>query len=727
MKKTFLIIRLFIEFLFSPECRIWLRMALKPLAVFGIICLLFWVGGQVDAHIAHAATNTLACPAGQEQGGGLCYPLCQADYYGVGPVCYKNCPSDYKSDSSFCFKDASIFAKASYGRGAGVGLTCAANQEGQSGLCYPRCNPGYYGVGPVCWQFCRPGYADHGATCFRHIFDFYGKPTYGRGAGGAVSACAAGLQRNGSLCYPPCRAGFAGAGPVCFQQCPAGYKDDGAICRKDAIVFATPSYGRGAGTVMNSLPVAVDETARTPKDTPIKLAFKVDNFDNDELSNVIFVQNPSHGEVDGGIYTPNPGFEGSDTIAWKTNDGKHDSNVAIATVLVGNVDPNAAPVALDRTVSVTEDTPISITVTCTDGDNDELFYQLLDKPQHGAYEWVPPNHVIYTPTVDFVGTDSFTFRAYDGQDFSQTSTVTLTVAAVNDAPLALAQLITTTRNNNTGIPLFASDAEGDPITYTVVSSPTHGLLSGAIPNLLYTPEQNFVGADSFQFQARDPQGAATVAQISITVQPSNTAPLAQSQLLTTSEESAVALTLVASDAENDPLTYTVVTSPTHGLLTGDAADWVYTPNANFTGIDSFAFKANDAQVDSAVATVTLNVTAATAEASIVGIIYEDSNGNSQPDASDSSVSGLLVTLTSNSAQVAAATTTFTTQTDAIGAWRLDEVPLGEYTLQVASSPSVQIEAPLQTTLTVGQRGVQQLPPASVKVIGRAVFLPVVAR
>lgn len=54
-----------------------------------------------------------------------------------------------------------------------------------------------------------------------------------------------------------------------------------------------------------------------------------------------------------------------------------------------------------------------------------------------------PDHVIYTPTVDFVGTDSFTFRAYDGQDFSQTSTVTLTVAAVNDAPLALAQMITT--------------------------------------------------------------------------------------------------------------------------------------------------------------------------------------------------------------------------------------------------------------------------------------------
>ncbi|MCX6049691.1 MAG: Ig-like domain-containing protein [Chloroflexi bacterium] len=720
-------IQMFIEFLFSQECRIWLRMALKPLAVFGLVCLLFWIGGQVDAHLAHAATDTLACPVGQEADGGLCYPPCQLDYYGIGPVCYKNCPSGYQSDSRLCFKEASIFAKASYTRGAGVGLSCATNQESQNGLCYPRCNAGYYGVGPVCWQACRAGYADHGVTCFKHIFDFYGKPTYGRGAGGAVSVCAPGLQRNGALCYPPCANGFAGAGPVCFQQCPAQYRDDGTTCRKDAIVFATPSYGRGAGTVMNSLPVAIDETARTPKDTPVKLVFKVDNFDNDELSNVIFVQKPSHGEVDAGIYTPNPGFEGSDTIVWKTNDGKHDSNVAIATVLVGNVDPNVAPVALDRTVSVTEDTPISITVTCTDGDNDELFYQLLDKPQHGEYQWLPPNTVIYTPTVDFVGTDSFTFRSHDGQDASNTSIITLTVAAMNDAPAALAQPISTTRNSNVVINLFASDAENDPITYTVVSSPTHGLLSGGVPNLLYTPQQNFVGQDSLQFQARDPQGAATVATISLTVLPTNTAPLADSLILTTSEESAVAVNLTASDADNDALIYTLVTSPTHGLLLGDHVDWVYTPNAGFTGTDTFTFKANDGQADSALATVTINVVAVPAEASVVGIIYEDSNGNGQPDASDSGVSGLLVTLTSANIQAAGTATSFTTQTDAIGAWRLDDVPLGEYTLRISSSVAVQVEAPIQTALLVGQRGVQQLSPAGVKITGRSLFLPLIQR
>lgn len=723
MKRTLSTIGLVIEFLCSHECRIWLRLALKPIAVLAMLAVVLWLGAWVDARLAHAQVAPLACPAGTEQDGALCYPLCQDGFYGVGPACYKDCPAGYESDSSFCFKPAHIFAKASYGRGGGTGLICATNQEAQGGLCYPRCIASHYGAGPVCWQRCPAGYVDDGAFCRRpfplHIF---AKNSYGRGAGGAVSVCAAGLERNGALCYPKCAAGFYGAGPVCFQRCPTGYVDGGALCRKDAIVFATPSYGRGAGTVMNSVPVAIDETARTPKDTPIKLVFKVDNFDNDTLSNVIFVQKPGHGEVDAGIYTPAAGFEGADTLQWKTNDGKHDSNVAIATILVGNVDPNAAPVALDRTVAVTEDTPITLTVTCNDADGDALFYQLVTGPQQGAYKWLPPNTVIYTPTLDFVGTDAFTFRSHDGQDFSNVSTITLTVAATNDAPLALAQMISTTRNSNVGLLLTATDVESDTISYTLVSSPTHGLLSGIAPDLLYTPQPNFVGADSFQFQASDSQGAASVATISITVLPTNTAPVAETQRLSTTEESAVAVNLVASDADGDELTYRVVSSPTHGTLTGADTDWVYTPSPNFIGVETFTVTANDGQTDAPVATVTINVTAAPDEASLVGIVVEDSNDNGQPDADETGVGGLQVTLTPATGRARADLTTIT---EAGGGWRIDGAAFGQYTVRIASANGIQIATPVAMTITLTQRGIQQSQPAAVKVTSRALFLPLI--
>jgi hypothetical protein len=724
MKQAYSTLCMVIEFLCSHELRIWLRMAFKPLVVLGMVCLLCWLGGSLAASIAHAETTGLACPVGLEQSGALCYPPCQAGFYGDGPVCWQTCPTDHQDDGGFCRKAEHIFTKASYGRGAGVGLSCAANQEAQGGLCYPRCNPGFYGVGPVCWQFCRPGYSDHGATCFRSLFDFYFKATYGRGAGGPVSVCAVGLERSGSLCYPRCNAGFAGAGPVCFQQCPAGYKDDGAFCRRDGVIFAKLSVGRGAGEVLNSVPEAIDETIFLAKDTAGQITFAHDDLNDDTGKPILIIQEASHGSLNDRTYTPNPGFEGADTILWKTTDGKNESNVAVATLIVGNVGANDAPVAVDRTVEVREDTPITVTVTCTDANNDPLFYQLVEPPQHGQYQWLAPNQVVYTPTLEFVGVDHFTFRSYDGRDFSNVSTITLTVGAVNDAPVVLAQPITTTRNSNAAINLFAQDAEGEPISYTVVSSPTHGVLSGAAPTLLYTPNPDFTGADSLQVQASDAQGAATVATIHVTILPTNTAPLAESLVFTTSEESAVTVNLTASDADGDALHYSVVTSPTHGLLTGAGAAWIYTPNPGFTGREDFTFQASDGQAHSTVATVTINVVAAPAVASVAGLVFDDQNGNGQPDANETGVHGLQVTLTAADPQ---ANQTFTITTDSIGGWRIDGVPLGQYTLRITSANGMQLKAPSDTTITLRQRGLQQLQPVGVDVISSPLFLPVVTR
>ena len=727
MKQTLSTIQMIWEFLGSQECRIWLRLTRKPLTILAAVALMLWIGAWFDARLAHAETQDLACPSGTEQNGQLCYPLCEAGFTGDGPVCYRNCPAGYTDDGALCRKDAHIFAKASYGRGGGTGLICATNQEAQGGLCYPKCIASHYGVGPVCWQRCPAGYADHGATCFRHIFDFFGKNTYGRGAGGPVTVCPAGLERNGALCYPRCAAGFVGNGPVCFQRCPGGYKDDGALCRKDAIIVAKASYGRGAGEAMNFIPVADSFQISTPKDTPVTFQMLITDL-NDDVSqgnDVIVVQPFQHGSASADkLYTPAPGFEGTDFRVWKWSDGKHESNVAIVTIQVGNVAPNNAPVALDRTVTVTEDTPITLTVTCNDANGDQLIYELVDKPQSGSYRWLPPNTVVYTPTADFVGTDAFTFRSHDGRDFSNLSTITLNVTAVNDAPLALAQTISTTRNGNAGLLLSATDVESDTINYTLVSSPTHGSLSGAVPNLLYTPQPNFVGADSFQFQARDSHGAATEATLSITVLPTNTTPVVEKLTFTTTQESAVAVNLAGSDADGDDLTYTVVSSPTHGTLTGADTAWVYTPDANFIGLETFTFTANDGQGAAPAATVTIDVTAAPAETSLVGLVFEDSNGNGQPDADETGVSGLLVTLTPTTGRAGA---DLTTVTEAGGGWRIDGAAFGQYTLRIASTNGIQIATPIETALTLNQRGIQQRQPTAVQVTGRALFLPVVAR
>ena len=78
--------------------------------------------------------------------------------------------------------------------------------------------------------------------------------------------------------------------------------------------------------------------------------------------------------------------------------------------------------------------------------------------------------------------------------------------------------------------------------------------------------------------------------------PVNNPPVAQPQNVTTAEDTAKVIVLVATDADGDTLTYSVVTQPAHGTVSGTSPNLTYTPNANYNGSDSFTFKANDTKL-----------------------------------------------------------------------------------------------------------------------------------
>jgi predicted extracellular nuclease len=94
----------------------------------------------------------------------------------------------------------------------------------------------------------------------------------------------------------------------------------------------------------------------------------------------------------------------------------------------------------------------------------------------------------------------------------------------------------------------------------------------------------------------------------IGLSPINTPPTANSQSITTAEDTAKAITLTGSDPEGHSLTFAVVSGPSHGTLSGTAPSLTYTPAANYNGPDSFTFKANDGTSDSSVATIAIDVT-----------------------------------------------------------------------------------------------------------------------
>jgi N-acetylneuraminic acid mutarotase len=269
---------------------------------------------------------------------------------------------------------------------------------------------------------------------------------------------------------------------------------------------------------------------------------------------------------------------------------------------------NSAPVAHEASVTVAEDTQVAVTLSATDVDGEALQYELVRPPAHGTLSGQAPA-LTYVPEANYHGSDSFTFRVTDGKLFSSEATLSLTVTPVNDTPVALGGSVTTVEDTAVPVLLLGADLDGEPLTYTVVTGPAHGTLSGTPPRLVYTPARDSHGEDSFTFRVTDGKQPSAEATVSITVTPVNDAPVAESGWTTTDEDTAVPVVLPGTDADGDPLTYTVVTGPTHGTLSGTPPQLLYTPAVNASGSYSLTFRVSDGQQSSAEATFTLSVVA----------------------------------------------------------------------------------------------------------------------
>ncbi len=269
---------------------------------------------------------------------------------------------------------------------------------------------------------------------------------------------------------------------------------------------------------------------------------------------------------------------------------------------------NNPPLADNQTVTTNKNTGKAITLTATDPDGDALTYVVVTQPAHGTVS-VTGSTATYTPATGYTGSDSFTFKANDGKVDSNVATISITVQAVNNPPSANNQTVTTNRNTGKAITLTATDADGDALTYVIVTQPGHGTLSGTPPNVTYTPVAGYVGSDSFTFKANDGKVDSNVGTISITVQGVNNPPSANNQTVTTNKNAAKAIILTGADPDGDALTYVIVTQPAHGTISGTPPNLTYAPATGYIGSDSFTFKANDEKVDSNVATVSITVQA----------------------------------------------------------------------------------------------------------------------
>jgi VCBS repeat-containing protein len=281
--------------------------------------------------------------------------------------------------------------------------------------------------------------------------------------------------------------------------------------------------------------------------------------------------------------------------------------------------PNAPPVALADSYSTNEDVQLVVSsagVLANDSDP-ELgpMTAVLDvAPEHGALVLNTDGSFTYTPAANYQGADSFTYHASDGVVSSEIVAVSLTVNAVNDAPLAAVDSYTVDEDGvltvaaPVGVLANDSDIETDALTAVLNEGPSHGSLTlQPDGGFVYTPAVNYNGPDSFTYHANDGAADSTVVTVSIEVNPINDVPVASADAINLNEDVATSITLVGNDVDGDGLTFTVDTPPAHGSLSGTGANRIYTPDSNYHGSDSFTFMVNDGTVDSSLATVTITV------------------------------------------------------------------------------------------------------------------------
>lgn len=184
------------------------------------------------------------------------------------------------------------------------------------------------------------------------------------------------------------------------------------------------------------------------------------------------------------------------------------------------------------------------------------------------------------------------------------------VDTCNDQPVALDQSVTTDINTSVSITLVATDPDGNSLTFSIVSPPSHGVVFGTGPNLVYTPAANYEGSDIFTFKASDGKLDSNVAIVSIIVEAGNNAPIANNDEATTDENTPIVIDILANDIDPDGeiLSLSVSTIPANGTVTINPDSTVtYSPNVGFSGTDSFTYVISDGSGGTSTAIVTIEV------------------------------------------------------------------------------------------------------------------------
>ncbi len=280
-----------------------------------------------------------------------------------------------------------------------------------------------------------------------------------------------------------------------------------------------------------------------------------------------------------------------------------------------------APVAVADSLTVDEDadlTGIDVIANDTDGDEDVLILTAVATEGNGT---VAVNSdglsVDYTPAADFNGTEIITYTVSDGDLEDATGILTITVTAVNDLPVAIADILTVSEDaaiTSKDVIANDTDVDGDTLTLTAATTGGSGTVSLNADGLSvdYTPTADFNGTEVITYTVSDGTDTTT-GTLTITVTTVNDVPVTVTDILTVIEDAALtSIDVVYNDTHGDGDTLTLIATTTQGTGTvsvnEDGLSVDYTPAANFNGTEIITYTVSDG-TDTSTGTLTVTVTA----------------------------------------------------------------------------------------------------------------------
>jgi hypothetical protein len=307
------------------------------------------------------------------------------------------------------------------------------------------------------------------------------------------------------------------------------------------------------------------------------------------------------------VYVPNPDFSGIDTFEIDVTVG---NNTVLSNVTIQlDVKPiNDAPLAKEESVyamplplgsTLTVDVAEGVLVNDTDIERDTLTAELLEQAIRGVVTLHADGSFNYQPNDDSVVGDAFFYRVFDGELFSEPVRVKIGNTSVSkgflvyELPPEGESLVSTAENGLNGA---GEDPDGDTMSVVSVTQPDNGSITwNEDGSFTYTPDEQPPTPTSFKVRITDGMSTTTVR-----VKIGNTLPNGVSDIYSVSQgedlsvNEADGLLGNDSDDDEDPLTFTLATTPTGGTISLSAEGaFIYTPNPDFFGDDVFSYMLSD--------------------------------------------------------------------------------------------------------------------------------------